>query len=122
MTTAKRLFLTALLVAVPLGGNSLAQPFNSEQMAERLSARMDTLINQLELTAEQEEPVRAVLAELVQGRLQLRQDGARRGSMREHMQALNDSTMARLGELLTEEQLDRYKELSANDRRGRRRF
>ena len=122
MPTLRKLVLTAMLVAVPLCGTSLAQRFNLEQTAERMSARMDTLIKQLELTAEQEEPVRAVLAELVRGRLQLRQGGAQQGSMRERMQALNDSTTARLETLLTEEQLDRYKELSANNRRGRRRF
>ncbi len=122
MTTAKRLLLTTLLVTGPLGLASQAQPFNQEQMAERMSARMDTLIKQLQLTAEQEEPVRAVLADLVQQRLQLRQRGARRGSVREGMQALNDSTAAKLEGLLTEEQMDRYRELSANNRGGRRRF
>lgn len=122
MTTVRKLVLTAMLLAVPLGGSSLAQPSNPEQIAERMSAQMDTLIKQLELTAEQEEPVRAVLGELVRGRLQMRQGGAQRGSMRERMRALNDSTTARLQKLLTEEQLDRYKELSTNNRRGRRRF
>lgn len=122
MTSTKRLVLAALLVAGPLGAASQAQPFNQEQMAERMSARMDTLMKQLDLTAEQEEPVRAVLAELVQQRLQLRQRGARRGPVRERMQALNDSTAARLEKLLTEAQMDRYRELSANNRGGRRRF
>ena len=122
MTSIKKLILTAMLVSVPCGGASLAQPLSPEQLAERMSARMDTLINQLDLTPEQEEPVRAVLAELVHERLHLRQGGGRRAAVRERMQALNDSTTARLEELLTEQQLDRYKEISANNRRGRRRF
>ncbi len=115
--------LVASLWLAPL---TFAQRPSPEEMKQRMAIRTDTLIQQLNLTAEQQDPVRAILEASNTKQLELR-DQAREsgsfGSMREGMAALNEETEMKLGDVLTEEQLAQYKKIQeeqASQRRRRR--
>ena len=115
--------LVASLWLAPL---TFAQRLSPEEMKERMAIRTDTLIQQLNLTAEQQDPVRAILEASNTKRLELtaqaRESGSFRG-MREDMDALNEETAMKLGEVLTEEQMAQYKKIQeeqAAQRRQRR--
>ncbi len=103
--------LVASLWLAPL---TFAQRPSPEEMKERMAIRTDTLIQQLNLTAEQQDPVRAILEASNTKQLELR-DQAREsgsfGSMREGMTALNEETEMKLGAVLTEEQMATYKKI-----------
>jgi len=115
--------LVASLWLAPL---TFAQRPSPEEMKQRMALRTDTLIQQLNLTAEQQDPVRAILEASNTKQLELR-DQAREsgsfGSMRESMTALNEETQIKLGAVLTEEQMTTYKKIQeeqAAQRRQRR--
>ncbi len=115
--------LVASLWLAPL---TFAQRPSPEEMKQRMALRTDTLIQQLNLTAEQQDPVRAILEANNTKQLELR-DQAREsgsfGSMRESMTALNEETVTKLGAVLTEEQMAQYKKIQeeqAAQRRQRR--
>ena len=55
LTLVASLWLAPLISAQGRGGDP-------EQMKARMAAQTDTLVHQLDLTAEQDEPVRAILA------------------------------------------------------------
>jgi len=122
---------TALLLALGLVASlwlapmTFAQP-TPEQMKERMAIRTDTLIQQLNLTAEQQDPVRAILEASNTKRMEFRDKARESGSfagMREDMTALNQETTMKLGEVLTEEQMAKYKKIQeeqASQRGGRR--
>ena len=102
------------------------QMLSQEEMKERMAIRTDTLIQQLNLTAEQQDPVRAILEASNTKRLELtaqaRESGSF-GSMRESVTALNEETEMKLGAVLTEEQMATYKKIQeeqAAQRRQRR--
>ena len=113
--------LVASLWLAPL---TFAQRLSQEEMKERMAIRTDTLINQLNLTAEQQDPVRAILEASNTKRLertaQARESGSFMG-MREDMAALNEETEMKLGEVLTEEQMATYKKIHEEQAAQRRR-
>ena len=120
------LFLAlGLVMSLWLAPMTFAQP-TPEQMKERMAARTDTLIQQLNLTAEQQDPVRAILEASNTKRMELRDKARESGSfagMWEDMTALNEETAMKLGEVLTEEQMAKYKKIQEEQtgRRGGRR-
>ncbi|MFQ5569214.1 MAG: hypothetical protein ACE5G0_06040 [Rhodothermales bacterium] len=132
--TPRRLVLllgAGLILSLWMVPSSLAQGFgfNPERMKERLAAQVEDTIEQLALTDEQEEPVRAILEENTNKRIELitnaRESGSREAmmAMREDTAALNEETEKKLAEVLTEEQLTKYQEIQAeraSRRRGRR--
>ncbi len=113
--------LVASLWLAPL---TFAQRPSPEEMKQRMAIRTDTLIQQLNLTAEQQDPVRAILEASNTKQLELR-DQAREsgsfGSMRESMTALNEETQTKLGAVLTEEQMAQYKKIQEEQAAQRRR-
>ncbi len=121
MRRAALFLCLALVASLWLAPTAFAQP-DPEAMKERMAAQTDTLVKKLDLTAAQEEPVRAILAESNDKRMKLR-DEARAsgsfGSMRESMTKLNEETAMKLGEVLTEEQMAIYKKFM-EEQRGRR--
>ncbi len=122
MNTYAKTASAALFLLLPVAIASQAQPLKREQIATRMAAQVDSLVSQLQLSTEQEEPVRAVLMEQSMLRMQLRQRASGGASMRERMLAVNDSTVAKLTELLSDEQLTRYQDFRAQRRPARRGF
>ena len=124
----RRVVLVLVLVLVAslwLASAAFAQP-TPEQMQQRMAAQTDTLIKKLDLTAAQDEPVRAILAAHNEKQMELRSEARASGSfggMREKMMALQEETAMKLGEVLTEEQMTTYKKLleEQRSRRGGRR-
>jgi hypothetical protein len=120
------LFLAVGLVAgLGLTPPTFAQP-SPEQMKERMAARTDTLIKQLNLTTAQEEPVRTILEARNTKAMELMASARESGSfmgMREDMDKLDEETAMKLGDVLTEEQMTTYKKIQEEQRnqRGRRR-
>ena len=92
------------------------------EMQKRMTAQTDTLLQKLDLTAEQEEPVRAILEARNTKRMELmesaRASGSRMG-LREDMAALNEETAMKLGEVLTDNQMTVYNTFM-EEQRGRR--
>ena len=116
----------ALVASLWLASSAFAQP-TPEQMQQRMAAQTDTLVKKLDLTAAQDEPVRAILAAHNEKQMELRNEaraGGSFGGMREKMMALQEETTLKLGEVLTEEQMTTYKtflEEQRSRRGGRRR-
>ncbi len=112
-----------LVMSLWLAPMTFAQP-TPEQMKERMAIRTDTLIQQLNLTAEQQDPVRAILeasnTKQLELRAQARESGSF-GSMREGVTALNEETEMKLGAVLTEEQMATYKKIQEEQAAQRRR-
>ena len=132
LTLNDNLRRVALLLAIGLVASlwlaplTFAQRPSPEEMKQRMAIRTDTLIQQLNLTAEQQDPVRAILEASNTKQLELRdqaQESGSFGSMRESMTALNEETQTKLGAVLTEEQMAQYKKIQeeqAAQRRQRR--
>ena len=118
------LLAIGLVASLWLASLTFAQRPSPEEMKERMAIRTDTLIQQLNLTAEQQDPVRAILEASNTKQLELR-DQAREsgsfGSMRESMTALNEETEMKLGAVLTEEQMATYKKIQEEQAAQRRR-
>ncbi len=116
--------LVASLWLAPLTFAQRQMP-SQEEMKERMAIRTDTLIQQLNLTAEQQDPVRAILEASNTKQLELMAQ-ARESESRmsfEDRAALNEETEMKLGDVLTEEQLAQYKKIQeeqAAQRRQRR--
>ena len=120
----------ALFLAIALAASLWLAPITSaqgrmgdpEQMKERMAARTDTLVKRLNLTAAQDEPVRAILTAHNDKQMELRNKARESGSfmgMREDMAKLNEETAMKLGEVLTEEQMAAYNKFM-EEQRGRR--
>ena len=97
-----------------------------EQMKQRMEARTDTLVKHLDLTADQEEPVRAILTEHNTKQIELRnkaRESGSFGSMREDMGKLVEETETKLSGVLSEKQMTAYKQFIEDQRNrpGRRR-
>ena len=131
LTLTDTLPRTALLLAIGLilslwlAPLTVAQP-DPAQMEQRMAAQTDTLLNKLNLTAEQQDPVRDILEASNAKRLELRNAARESGSfagLREDMAALNEETATKLGAVLTEEQMEIYKKYmeEQRSRRGGRR-
>ncbi len=118
------LLAIGLVASLWLASLTFAQRPSPEEMKERMAIRTDTLIQQLNLTAEQQDPVRAILEASNTKRLELtaqaRESGSF-GSMREDITALNEETEMKLGDVLTEEQLAQYKKIQEEQAAQRRR-
>ncbi len=118
------LLAIGLVASLWLASLTFAQRPSPEEMKERMAIRTDTLIQQLNLTAEQQDPVRAILEASNTKRLELtaqaRESGSF-GSMREDITALNEETEMKLGDVLTEEQLAQYKKIQEEQATQRRR-
>ena len=118
------LLAIGLVASLWLAPPTFAQRLSPEEMKERMAIRTDTLIQQLNLTAEQQDPVRAILEASNTKRLELtaqaRESGSF-GSMREDITALNEETEMELGDVLTEEQLAQYKKIQEEQATQRRR-
>ena len=118
------LLAMGLVASLWLASLTFAQRPSPEEMKERMAIRTDTLINQLNLTAEQQDPVRAILEASNTKRLELTAQARESGSfmgMREDMAALNEETEMKLGEVLTEEQMAQYKKIQEEQATQRRR-
>ena len=112
----------ALVTSLWLAPLTLAQPSEAD-MKKRMAAQTDTLVKKLDLTADQEEPVRAILEASNAKRMELRNKARESGSfmgLREDMAVLNEETAMKLGEVLTEEQMTAYEKFM-EEQRGRRR-
>ena len=118
------LLAIGLVASLWLASLTFAQRPSPEEMKQRMAIRTDTLIQQLNLTAEQQDPVRAILEASNTKRLELtaqaRESGSF-GSMREDITALNEETEMKLGDVLTEEQLAQYKKIQEEQAAQRRR-
>ena len=116
----------ALMMSLWLAPPAFAQPSEAE-MKQRMAAQTDTLLNKLDLTADQEEPVRASREASNTKRMELRNKARESGSfmgLREDMAAINEETATKLGEVLTEKQMAAYHtfmEEQRSRRGGRRR-
>ena len=120
------LLALALMTSLWLAPPTLAQPSEAE-MKQRMAAQTDTLLQKLDLAADQEEPVRAILearnAKQVELRNKARESGSFMG-LREDRAALSEETATKLGEVLTEKQMAAYHafmEEQRSRRGGRRR-
>ena len=69
----------ALVASLWLAPAAFAQP-TSEQMQQRMAAQTDTLVKKLDLTAAQDEPVRAILAAHNEKQMELRDEARASGS------------------------------------------
>ena len=125
------LFLTALLLGV--GRTAHAQPGmpDPEQIRSRMVAETEDTISRLELDEATAENVRAVLMASIDERIalfketrEMRANGngdrnARR-AMRDRMMQLQQETGKKLAEILSDEQMARYRKIVAEKRGGRR--
>ncbi len=129
--------MIALFLGTLTAGSALAQRqrrMSPEQMKERMTAQIDETIAGLALTGDRAETVKLLLTNQAEKRIAL-QTGARpRGgqagnedrraamtAMREQMGALDEETLALLGDVLSEEELVKYAEIVQAQRPGRRR-
>ena len=123
---AALLLAIGLILSLWLAPLTMAQP-DPAQMEQRMAAQTDTLLNRLNLTAEQQDPVRTILEARNAKQIELRNAARESGSfmgMREDMAALNEETATKLGAVLTEEQMEIYHtfmEEQRSRRGGRRR-
>ena len=102
--------LTALvaLMAVPATAQN-----SGGGMMERRQAMIDTFVVRLELADEQEAAFRAIMAEQMEGMRTIFEEyqGARDPQMRDDMMGLQEETDAKLGTILSEEEVVQYQEI-----------
>jgi len=112
------LFVLSAGVAQAQRGN-----FSPEQMRERQESANKELISQLELSDEQTPKVTEILTAALDARIEMMADmrgGGGRGAMREKMAKMDEETTEKLVEVLSEDQMAKYKKILANrPRRGR---
>jgi len=103
---------------------ALVLPLEAQQRGQRgrrgpnLDEQIETLTKQLELTEDQSDSVRAVLEKQGQQRRELFQNsGGDRDAMRAAMADLREETNAELAEILTEDQMAKFKEIQSQRRR-----
>lgn len=116
--------LTVLLLVLGIAPimQASAQERDPDAIEKMMAAQVDTLVQQLSLTAEQEAPVREVLMAQYEQGIMLRRSARNsesRRDVRQRVGALQEETNTKLKELLTEEQMATYKKITQN-RRGRR--
>jgi hypothetical protein len=122
---ARYAFITALAAVFLIAVSGLiVQPmlaeakgrFRQPQSADEI---MKTLTERLDLTPEQVKAVRPVVEENVMKRNEIRgKSDMERKTRRTEMRKLRWNTETRLGEILTDEQVDRYLELKQEQRKG----
>lgn len=107
----KALFL-AVLIGIGLGAN-----------AQERGPLLDRLQTVLGLSAEQTVEVEKILGEQAEQRRALRQeavDSGDRRAVRGRIQAMTESTEKKLGKVLDEDQMAKYREMMAEMRAGQR--
>ena len=100
-----------------------AQERDPDAIKKMMAVQIDTLVQQLNLTAEQEAPVRELLIAQSEQRMELRMSARNsnsRGKVRQRAEALQKETNTKLQELLTDEQMATYKKILEEQRRARR--
>ena len=123
----KFVYIAVISIIVLSAGVAQAQrrEFSSEQMRERQQEANEELIAQLELSDEQAPKVAEILSAALDVRIEMieeiRSGEGRRQGMREKMAEINDETEASLADVLSEDQMEKYKKiLTERPRRGRR--
>lgn len=120
----KRILGVAALTVVMSAARMPVQAQGPGQRGGRgpnLDEQMERLVEQLELTDEQAESVRAVLEMQGERRREVFQGGSGGGdreAMRAAMAELREETNLQLAEILTEEQMVKFREIQASRRRG----
>ncbi len=127
------LFGAALALGVGLAAPAHAQRgmLSPEQMKERMTAEMEDTLARLGLDEETTAKVRTILAAGIEKRLALFQEARKmrkqgegnrsaRGAIREKMMALEQETASELASVLSEEQMEQYREIVAEKRASRR--
>lgn len=98
--------------------------FSPEQMRARFEEQNKELAQELALTEEQTPKFMEIMTAAVDERIEMfaemRGGGGDRQGIREKMAALDEETTEKLAEVLTEEQMKKYKEIQANRPRRRR--
>ena len=120
-------YIAIISIIVLSAGVAQAQrrEFSPEQMRERQQEANEELIAQLELSDAQAPKVAEILSAALDVRIEMieeiRSGEGRRQGMREKMAEINDETEASLADVLSEDQLEKYKKILAErPRRGRR--
>ena len=110
------LVIIAGLIAQPVMAKSMSW-FGQQKSPDEI---VQTLTDRLDLTAEQVEAIRPIITEKHQKMNEIRgKSGTERREGRKGMQKLKWDTNMKLGEILTEEQVDRYLELR-HEQRGKK--
>ena len=120
-------YIAVISIIVLSAGVAQAQrrEFSSEQMRERQQEANEELMAQLVLSDEQAPKVAEILSAALDVRIEMieeiRSGEGRRQGMREKMAEINDETEASLADVLSEDQMEKYKKILAErPRRGRR--
>lgn len=120
----KRHSLLVLLLVLGIAPimQASAQDQEPDSLKNLMDVRINRLIHQLSLTAEQEAPVREVLLAQAEQQMKIRMSARKtnnRRDLRPRAEALQKETHAKLKELLTDEQMATYKKITKK-RRDRR--
>ncbi|WP_456424624.1 hypothetical protein [Rhodocaloribacter sp.] len=130
--TSGLLFGAALFLGVGLAAPAHAQRgFSPERMKERMISEMEDTLARLGLEEATTAKVRPILTAGIEKRLALfrevremrKQGGGNRGArgaMREKMMKLEEETEKELADVLSEEQMAKYREIVAEKRAARR--
>jgi len=114
--TSCAVFMSALLL--PVEAQQRGQRGQRGGRRPNLDDQIEALTTQLELTEEQAKSVRAVIEKQGQQRRELfRNSGGDREAMRAAMGDLQEATDSLLAEILTEDQMVKYKEIQSRRRR-----
>ena len=128
MVSMKRfVYIAVISIFVVFASAAQAQRrgFSPEEMRERQQEANEELMAELELSDKQALKVEEILVSALESRIEMieevRSGGGQRDGIREKMGELNEDTAAKLAEILSEDQMEKYnKILSERPRRGRR--
>ncbi len=115
------------LLGLGMARAAMAQPrtFDPERMKERMYEQVEELLKKMDLDEATAEKVRPILRADVDRRVAMMKERPKHrpepGAMRERMEAIGRETEARLAEVLTEAQLERYRKLREEQRQAGRR-
>ena len=123
-STLKRLAVFAVIALTAGVVHAQRGNFSSEQMRARFEEQNKDLAQELALTEEQTTKFTEIMTAAVDIRIEMiaemRSGGGGREAIREKMTALDEETTEKLAEVLTEDQMKKYKEIQANRPRRRR--
>ncbi len=121
----KRLAVFAVIALTVGVVHAQRRNFSPEQMRARFEEQNKELVQELALTEEQTpkfmEIMTAAVDERIEMMAEMRGGGGDRQAIREKMVALDEETTEKLAEVLTEDQMKKYKEIQANRSQRRRR-
>lgn len=116
------------LLLAPLNAFAQGRMQSPEQMKEQGQTQINQVLEHLALSDEKTESVRGILTRQLEARIASRESLAgnrnrdSRSKMRDEMEAQRESTHQELAEVLTEEEMNRYKSFVEENRpRGNRR-